>query len=514
MTSAIFKIVKTDFLAFARMALRELDGTRMSDDRYLELLASELIDFADGKTKRLLMNLPPRHLKTQLCTVCFAAWILAHEPETKIMLITYGQDLAADIGRSIRNILEAEWFKKLFETRIAKGFAKVRNFATTAGGRVYSTSFDGSIVGFGADIIFVDDPHNASDISAHHMEHTIVQFHSILVSRLNDPEHGRIMVVCHRVHENDLSASLTESGDWTHVALPLIAAKTRTYQTQYGPWRQKKGEVLRARKYDKRRIEKLRRNSVSPPFELFYQQDVDGRSLRRLKPTHFLTYEAVEVEKLPHFISVDTGTSDREGCSFSVVLVWASNGTEFFLADHFRKRCDFGELVKAVQTLANRYRGAPILIEETANGPALYCELTSKQRRRAIGIRPVESKVVRFRRHVDKIVDGCIRIPKCSLFNHVFVDELMQFPKGPYDDQVDAMTQFLDWIEKQDDIDFSQSNVRQLGIGAIARGSDYRAPHPARSTWVECSNGRGLGVIARPEIYNPPFAEVHARVIK
>jgi len=106
MKNNIAKIVSADFLTFARKALREPGGTRISEDRYLELLASRLMDFAEGNTKRLLVNLPPRHLKTQLCTVSFAAWILAHKPDTKIMLITYGQDLAKDIAHSIRDILQ------------------------------------------------------------------------------------------------------------------------------------------------------------------------------------------------------------------------------------------------------------------------------------------------------------------------------------------------------------------------------------------------------------------------
>lgn len=88
MHPSILKIAQIDFLAFARLALRDLDGTEISDDRYLEFLASHLMDFADGRSRRLLINLPPRHLKTQFCTVCFAAWTLAHNPEAKILLIT------------------------------------------------------------------------------------------------------------------------------------------------------------------------------------------------------------------------------------------------------------------------------------------------------------------------------------------------------------------------------------------------------------------------------------------
>ena len=145
MNSEISKIVALDFLAFARKALRELDRVLISDDRYVELLASNLMDFADGKTKRLLINLPPRHLKTQLCTVCFAAWMLAHEPTTKIMLITYGQNLATDIARGIRDILQAAWYGSLFETRI-KGLGEVQNFVTTAGGHA-ARSFEASASG-------------------------------------------------------------------------------------------------------------------------------------------------------------------------------------------------------------------------------------------------------------------------------------------------------------------------------------------------------------------------------
>ena len=108
-------IVRNDFLLFAQVALRELDGTEMSDDRYLELLASELMRLADGSSKRLLINLPPRHLKTQLCTICFAAWLLAQRPQEKILIVSYSQELAEDIARAIRKILQAPWFKKTFE---------------------------------------------------------------------------------------------------------------------------------------------------------------------------------------------------------------------------------------------------------------------------------------------------------------------------------------------------------------------------------------------------------------
>jgi len=376
----------------------------------------------------------------------------------------------------------------------------------------YATSFDGSITGFGADIILVDDPHNATDLSADRIEQTILQFNSVVVGRLNNPDEGRIMVVGHRVDENDLSANLIETGEWTHVALPVMAVKTKIYDTCYGPRRRKKGEVLRAKGYDRRRVEERRRASISPPFDLYYQQGVEAKTLPAIKHTHFPSYELTEVEALRHFISVDPGMSDREGCSYSVAQVWASNGIDFFLVDQFRRRCRFDELTMNVRTFAKRYRGAPMLIEETATGPALFSALTLKQNRRAVGIRPVDSKAVRFARHTDKIIGGKIRIPKCSPLNSVFVDELIRFPNGPYDDQVDAMTQFLDWFGGQDDIDFSNTNAPHFAIGAIARR--LQRPDHSLSTRAVTSSGRGLAVLARSEIYNPPFPEVRACVKK
>ena len=119
------------------------------------------MDFAEGKTKRLLRQPAAPALENATgFAVCLAAWILAHKPNTKIMVVGYSEDLAEQIARSIRSILQADWFKKIFDTRITKGHAKAKNFATTAGGALYAASIDGSITGFGADVIIVDDPHN------------------------------------------------------------------------------------------------------------------------------------------------------------------------------------------------------------------------------------------------------------------------------------------------------------------------------------------------------------------
>ena len=246
MKNELNSILRNDFLAFASKAIRELDGTKLEHDGYLEYLATELMAFVDGTTRRLIVNLPPRHLKTLLFSVCLSAWKFAHQPSAKIMVVTYAEQLAESIARNIRSILQAKWFKEVFETRIAKDHSAVMDFATTAGGALYAVSFGGSITGRGADLIIVDDPHDIKDGgSPQQLERTIALFDTSVLSRLNNRKTGKVIVIAHRIHEDDLSGHLLRQANWHHVLLPMVAISDVAYDTRYGRWRRRRDELLR-----------------------------------------------------------------------------------------------------------------------------------------------------------------------------------------------------------------------------------------------------------------------------
>ena len=190
-------------------AIRELEGTKLGDELYLRYLARELNQFAGGDTRRLIINLPPGHLKTLLGSVSMTAWLLAHDPSLKIIIVTHAEHLSKTIARNIRTTLQSGWFKELFATRIERGHAEVADFGTTAGGGVFVTSFSGSFTGRRADVIVVDDPHDIGDVFEE-IEKTIGRFKKVLLSRLNDRKTGRVLVVAHRVHERDLSGFLLQ----------------------------------------------------------------------------------------------------------------------------------------------------------------------------------------------------------------------------------------------------------------------------------------------------------------
>jgi hypothetical protein len=150
-------LLRNDLLSFARKTFKEKNNGRlMPEDRYLELLAGRLADVVVGDTKRLIVNLPPRHFKSWIGSVCLSAWILGHDPAAKILIVTYGQELADKIAHTVREILRSEWYKELFgKTKLVKSRSKLVDFVTTAGGGVRSVSIEGGVTGHGADFIII-----------------------------------------------------------------------------------------------------------------------------------------------------------------------------------------------------------------------------------------------------------------------------------------------------------------------------------------------------------------------
>jgi predicted phage terminase large subunit-like protein len=447
MTSELKALLRRDFLSFGRKALRELESLKLGDEPYLSYLASELDQFAEGKTRRLIVNLPPGHLKTSLGSVCLAARMLAQNPALKIILVTHAEHLSKSIARNILAILRASWFKELFATRIKRGHAEVTDFGTTSGGGVFVTSFHGRFTGRRADVIIVDDPHDITDNVAQ-IENTVESFSTVLLSRLNDRKAGRVLVIAHRVHERDLSAYLLQRKNWKHVLLPLVATKTQSYETTSGNWVRHKGELLRPNEFGPEELDDLRANSFQPDFEMLYQQDCDLQALPTITAEHFPTIRELMPPTAPVVLSVDAGMTKRDTSAFSVIAVWRLSLDRYYLIDLFREQCDYSNLRREVRRLYKKYRPVAILIERAANGHALISDLSRKFPRLAEFVIPIDpdgrSKSARLRVHAKTIIAKRIHLPADAPWRDDFVAEFVEFPRGKFTDQVDATTQLLD----------------------------------------------------------------------
>jgi predicted phage terminase large subunit-like protein len=445
MTPALKELLRQSLFSFAKKAIRELEGTKLGDDRYLRFLERELDMFAGDKTRRLIINLPPGHLKTWLASICLPAWLLAHDPSLKIIIVTHAEHLSKTIARNIRSILQSSWFKEIFASRIKKGHAEVMDFGMTAGGGVFVASFRGGITGRRADVIIVDDPHEIGD-DLEQIEATIETFNTVLLSRLNHRKTGRVLVVAHRVHERDLSASLLQKKKkWTHVLLPLVATRNQTYETATGPWRRRKGEPLRPDDFDQDLLDELREGTINPDFEMLYQQNCDLQALPEIRADHFPTITELMPQSALTVLSVDPGVASGRRNAYSVIQAWRVGVNRYYLVDQFREQCQYADLRYFLGQFRKKYRPIKILIERTANGNALISDLARKYSKLLMPIDPAgRSKSARFRAHAETIIGKRIYLPADEPWCDDFVAEFVEFPHGEFSDQVDATTQFLD----------------------------------------------------------------------
>ncbi len=152
-------LLRRDLVSFAQCCFRELNPrTRFAMNWHVEIIAAKLMAVRDGAIRRLVVNLPPRHLKSLLASVAFPAWCLGHDPSAQILCVSYAQDLADKLSRDCRQIVASDWYRSVFPTRLSPQRAAMPEFDTTAQGCRLATSVGGVLTGRGADLIVIDDP--------------------------------------------------------------------------------------------------------------------------------------------------------------------------------------------------------------------------------------------------------------------------------------------------------------------------------------------------------------------
>jgi hypothetical protein len=158
----ISESIRTDFAAFVQRAFRQLKGERLVMHAYIEYLCDTIAD----RSRRHIINLPPRHLKTTIGSICLSAWTLGHNPRAKIMILAGSEELAEEISRPVRDLMRCGWFMKAFPTtRLSKSKSRNMDFATTAGGGLFAASIQSNVTGFGGNLVIVDDPVGIGDIA-------------------------------------------------------------------------------------------------------------------------------------------------------------------------------------------------------------------------------------------------------------------------------------------------------------------------------------------------------------
>jgi predicted phage terminase large subunit-like protein len=469
------KIYSKSLQAFVQKAFRSTTGKRLDNDQlYINRIVFVLEQFLRHDFSNLLVNLPGRHLKTFICSVCFPAFALGLDPTLKFMIVAYNEELAEDIVRQIREIMDSPWYKSTFKTKIADSHSRKNDFSIKGGGRVRAVPIR-SVTGKGGDIIIFDDPHNVADWNNDRQKAKVIEAFELLVSRRDGGKMSRILVVGHRVAEDDVSAHILERGDFEHLCLPLFAPEEMTFDIGYATWTLAKGESLRPDAFPPDQIESIRAHHQGTPFWLYYQQGLGPRLADfQIEVTDFPFLEHQRLGDLlatgvPVVLSVDPAQK-TSSTSRNVIHVYAVQGNHYFFLQAFAEKCSFMRLANKVKYFATRYRASVILIENTARGPDLIEKLQHEMSIKIIAVNPRGSKAARLRKCAPIIRAGRIRIRPQAAIEEA-IDEIVAFPDSPYDDHVDAMTNFLFEVSKLGVTARPRSNVARAGHGGLALAS-------------------------------------------
>jgi hypothetical protein len=191
-------ILRSDLGYFAERCFCELNPqAAFLPNWHIEVIAAKLAAVAQGKIQRLIINLPPRHLKSLIASIAFPAWCLGHDPSAQILCVSYAQDLADKLARDCRSIMMRPWYQRIFRTRLAPHRHAVQEFITTRQGYRLATSTGGVLTGRGADVILIDDPLKPEDALSKALRQACNEwFLNTLYSRLNDKCRGAIVIIC------------------------------------------------------------------------------------------------------------------------------------------------------------------------------------------------------------------------------------------------------------------------------------------------------------------------------
>lgn len=416
---------------------------------YLDAICHLLEEAKAGNCRRAVITVPPRHLKSVTTSVAFVAWLLGHDPSAKIMVASYSEDLARDHARLCRTLMESRWYQRLFPaTRISDRGNRTLELITTRGGVRKAVSVGGSITGFGADYIIVDDCMKADDVRSATQRETVKGwFENTLLTRLNDKSAGRIISIQQRLHEDDLPAYLLEKG-YAHLNLPAIAEKDEDIAIGSGRWhRRRVGDVLNAKREDRALLDRLRRELSPPVFSAQYQQDPVAPEGNLLRLEWFGSYD--ECPDRDWFLKVvqswDTGMTSAPTSDFSACTTWGFRDNKWYLLNVHRERLDYPDLKRAVILLWHKWQADRVLIEDAGSGKSLYQELKVQG--------PFVPHMCSVRDDKEERLIGCLGEIESRLFLlpgeapwlDAFRSELKAFPSGRYDDQVDSMTQFISY---------------------------------------------------------------------
>jgi predicted phage terminase large subunit-like protein len=409
--------------------------------RFLELVTNMLEAVERAEVKRLVLSLPPRHGKSLLASTYFPAWYLGRHPERYVIAASYGQELADDFGRRVRNTVQSPLHGAIFpESRLSDDSAAVHRFNLTASGAYFAVGRGAAITGRGAHLLLIDDPlKDAEEANSPTIRRSLQQWFSTVAFTRLMPD-AAVVIIATRWHESDLCGWLLNeyaAEGWQALSLPAIAEAN-------DPIGRAEGEPLWPERYPLQTLESIRRQLGSAAFASLYQQrpaPIEGRMFRR---EWWRFYSAPPASFTQIVMSVDSAFKTGQETDYSAFTIWGNTRSDgIYLLHAWRDRVEFPELKRKVKEFADQWRPNAVLVEDKASGQSLIQELKRDTNLPIIAVKVDKDKVTRAAAVTPLVEAGKVLLPERAGWLDDYLDELSTFPSAAHDDYVDSTTQAL-----------------------------------------------------------------------
>jgi predicted phage terminase large subunit-like protein len=405
-------------------------------------IAEKLEKVATGEITRLIVNMPPRHSKSELASYLMPAWFLGQNPKLKIIQATHNTELAVRFGRKVRDLIDSEQYGHIFPDTDLKADSKAAGrWETSAGGEYFAAGVGAAVTGRGADLFIIDDPHSEQDaMSEGRLEEAYEWYTSGPRQRLQPG--GKIIVVMTRWGLRDLTGRLIKaqgsdvlSDQWEVVEFPAILPSENPLWPEF--W--KKDDLLKVK--------------ASLPIQKWgaqWQQQPTAEEGAIVKKEWWKVWKKEDIPEVDYIIqSYDTAFSKKESADFSAITTWGvfrseeTGADNIILMDACRGRWNFPELKEKALEENEYWQPDMMIVEAKASG----LPLTDELRRAGIPIMNYtpskgRDKVTRMHTVAPLFEAGMVWAPEKHFADEV-IDECMAFPNGEHDDYVDSMTMAL-----------------------------------------------------------------------
>ena len=411
-----------------------------------KVMAKKFEDIANGKTRRLIINMPPRHTKSEFGSYMLPAWFLGRDPSKKIIQCSNTAELAVGFGRKVRNLVGSEQYAKIFPNVTLRSDSKAAGrWSTNSNGEYFAIGVGGTVTGKGADLLIIDDPHSEQEaaIAATNPEvyDKVYEWYSSGPRQRLQPG-GSIIVIMTRWSKKDLTgrilkSALEKDGDeWDIIEFPAILPSGKALWPQF---------------WDIKELEVLREELPLPKWQAQYQQQPTSEEGALVKRDWWKVWEQDSPPQCTYLIqSWDTAFTKNERSDYSACTTWGVfylNEDELqpnvILLDAFKARLEFPELKEKAFNMYKEWMPDSFIVEGKASGLPLIGEL------RRMGI-PVSEftptrgndKIARLNSVTDLFASGKVWAPPRRWADEV-IEEMASFPNSDHDDLVDSSTQAL-----------------------------------------------------------------------